>query len=1185
MNAPTFVSDWTALTLDAGGRSLIEASAGTGKTWTISVLYLRLLLERALSVRQIVVTTFTEAAAQELRERIRGRLMWALAQVGAATADHDAGEAAVARWLQARDAVASRDRLRLRLALAELDLAPIGTLHGLCQRILRDFPLVSGAPFEAGMIVDATRLRSELLDDLWRRLVQSSTPLAPDDAVAWQLGRRRLEQYLRAALAPGVVVPAADSAAIESFLALLDPAQAPAIMALAQAPVYARSNSALRTRLLEVAERIGSGRLDRDLAADLGAEILDRLGAGPQSNFHRDAIAEGRHHAVAAEAQRIGERLCAGSRALLQRVLARCQSELRERAEQRLMAAGELTYDALITRVQAALGDGSDRLGGQLHATWPVALVDEFQDTDALQYDILDRIYRAPDGSSRGRLIMIGDPKQAIYRFRGGDIDAYLAARSAADEQMTLAVNFRSSPAYVAALDELYASAGRVLSSQPGHAIACGDVAAAPGRADSYSVAGRRCTQPLQIHYLASAPPDAATCEEEALRACANHIVALLDGSHALDGVALQPRNLAVLLPAHRHIATLRELLQQRRVPCVSRGAARVFDSEWARELQVLLHAALHPGDAGAVRAALATELGACDWQRLRTIAADADLAQEASRWLHELGEVWRRRGVLALVQALIEQRGAVLAARADLERALTDLRHLGELLQAQSEQATGRDELLAWLADQRGAQAAGRTGDEQELRIESDAARVSLLTVHASKGLEFDIVLLPIMWKAQPAAGEVVTIHDAASGQRVLGFDAAARARDDCEVQDERHRLLYVALTRARHACHVYALPPSRPARRNGRSAATDPQRAPLDAMLERLLAADAPARLKHVAWSTAGWPWPPAQWSDAVATPSARSARNEPPAVPLAYRYSFSALARRAARTLADEDAAGDEREVAAVELAAVDAAPAAQPCAALEPLLGVVGTAFGNAVHAVFESRRIGVPLSAQHELVASALRDARVRVDGAHGGVAATALVARLAERLQGVLDAPLPVGRHSQPSLGGLAAQAQRAEMEFNFVLDGVSLRALREVCPWAPGESFGDLRGLMNGKIDLVFEHEGRCHVVDYKTNRLGDGRDLAAYLPARLDAPMDEHHYRFQALLYTVAVERYLRQRRRDYRREHHLGATLYLFVRAVGIDPALPQAGIWTHRFDDDLLDAVDRVLAGRKLARGDA
>ncbi|MCW5579358.1 MAG: PD-(D/E)XK nuclease family protein, partial [Dokdonella sp.] len=779
-------------------------------------------------------------------------------------------------------------------------------------------------------------------------------------------------------------------------------------------------------------------------------------------------------------------------------------------------------------------------------------------------------------------LVMIGDPKQAIYRFRGGDIDAYLAARAVADEHMTLTTNFRSAPAYVAALNELYAASGRVLSADPAHAIRCEEVSADPARRELCTVDGAACLQPLQIHLL-EAPPDGQDERiEAALGACANHIVALLDGGHAIGGVPLQPRNIAVLAHARRHLVRLRELLHQRRVPCVVPGGASVFASEWARELQVLLYAALHPGDVRALRAALATRLGGHDWQRLRALGGDDPAAQQAGRWVHELGELWRRRGVLALVQAVIEHAGAALRAGTDHERALTDLRHLGELLQEHSAQVTGGDELLAWLARQREVGDARRDGDERELRIESDAARVSLLTLHARKGLEFDIVLLPIMWKAQPAAGEVVTIHDAASGQRVLGFDAAARARDDCEVQDERHRLLYVALTRARHACHVYALPPSRPARRNGRSAATDPQRAPLDAMLERLLAADAPARLKHVALSTAGWPWPPAQWSDAVAAPSARSARNEPPAVPLAYRYSFSALARRAARTLADEDAAGDEREVAAVELAAVDAAPAAQPCAALEPLLGVVGTAFGNAVHAVFESRRIGVPLSAQHELVACALRDARVRVDGAHGGVAATALVARLAERLQGVLDAPLPVGRHSQPSLGGLAAQAQRAEMEFNFVLDGVSLRALREVCPWTPGESFGDLRGLMNGKIDLVFEHEGRCHVVDYKTNRLGDGRDLAAYLPARLDAPMDEHHYRFQALLYTVAVERYLRQRVRDYRRGQHLGATLYLFVRAVGIEPSQPQAGIWTQRFDDALLDAVDRVLAGTATAR---
>ncbi len=1168
MSASRSVHDWRLLGLDPGGRSLIEASAGTGKTWTISVLYLRLLLERALSPRQIVVATFTEAAAQELRERIRARIGWALARLTGG----DEGDDPAAQWLRARrgQAQAGVDAARLRLALAELDLAPIGTLHGLCRRILHEFPLASRAPLRLGELVDGAQLEQELLDDLWRTLAQSAGEPAGHAAVAWSLGRRTLDRYLREALAPGVTVAPADATAQAE---LADPAFAQRLRAAVAATRFARSSSALPARLLEVADFAAAGAADRTRAQAL-AEGLAKALEQPHKQFHASLLQAQAHLPMLEQARRLVPVLEAAALAPTLAALAHYQHELRVRIHARLASAGELSFNALIERVQAALRDDAQDLGALLHAAWPVALVDEFQDTDALQYDILDRIYRAGDGTPRGRLVMIGDPKQAIYRFRGGDIDAYLAARAVADEHMTLTTNFRSAPAYVAALNELYAASGRVLSADPAHAIRCEEVSADPARRELCTVDGAACLQPLQIHLL-EAPPDGQDERiEAALGACANHIVALLDGGHAIGGVPLQPRNIAVLAHARRHLVRLRELLHQRRVPCVVPGGASVFASEWARELQVLLYAALHPGDVRALRAALATRLGGHDWQRLRALGGDDPAAQQAGRWVHELGELWRRRGVLALVRAVIEHAGAALRAGADHERALTDLRHLGELLQEHSAQVTGGDELLAWLARQREVGDARRDGDERELRIESDAARVSLLTLHASKGLEFDIVLLPLMWAhAAPRNDEVAVLHDAASGTRRLRLDAAARERQRCQAQEERHRLLYVALTRARHACHVYALPPTRTLRG---AVAADPQRAPLDAMLERLLATPQRDAMPHVRRAT-GWPWPQAVWQGAGQARGERHARVEPPPPVVELRYSYSALARNAPATPGEMDAAGDERDTAA-DAGSAASADAPLACAALAPLAAVAGTAFGNAVHAVLEGRELQRPLTQQHDLIARALRDARVRIDAQ----TADALVVSLAQRLQHVLDSSLLDTGGAPLRLGALPAHAQCAEMEFNFVLDGVSLRALREACPWLPGTSMRELRGLMNGKIDLVCEHAGRFHVIDYKTNRLGDGHDLAAYLPARLEAAMDEHHYRFQALLYTVAVERYLRQRVRDYRRGQHLGATLYLFVRAVGIEPSQPQAGIWTQRFDDALLDAVDRVLAGTATAR---
>ncbi|NCT67923.1 MAG: UvrD-helicase domain-containing protein [Rhodanobacteraceae bacterium] len=1237
---PIEATSWATLPLGAGGRSLIEASAGTGKTWTISVLYLRLLLEEKLEPRQIVVTTFTDAAAQELRERIRGRIGWAMqkaeaalqpaadaAPVATADAAGEKGDGAAAaesaapapdeawlheRWSALPDAAADAasvqaDLNRLRLALAELDLAPIGTLHGLCRRILTDFPFECGTAFDLGEMVDGRGVNDELLDDLWRRLGQSGAAVvgwtatgrpadapvalsAPslrsdpaDDAdfafgplerAAWSLGRDSLGKYLEKALQPGILVQLPEAAAAAGVPATPQALGQSLLDWSADAAKFKRADAKLRT----AARKLGEFLLEAsgEFPLDSVNEVLDNP---PDKYLKPDALAKGGHEPVLAAFR--------AARHWLPLFLARNRERLLQIRDRRLAAAGKLTFDELITRVHAALQVEGSALADRLFETWPVALVDEFQDTDAQQYGILDRIYRDAGGAPRGRLIMIGDPKQAIYRFRGGDIHAYLAARAEATDRLTLGTNHRSSRAFVAALNALYAQAGTVLSSDPDHPIHYEPVQAKGRDQDPYAIDGQPCAQPLAIHYWSEGVPEAAGKRKAAaLEACAKQIVELLFGGHTIGGRPLAPGDIAVLLPGNADITELRTLLQARQVPCVTTSKASVFESDWARELQIVLHAALHPRDDGAVRAALATNLGGRTYDELRALATQPDAWQREVAVFQELDRLWQKRGVLAVVRRLVEGASPRLFARADRERALTDLRHLGELLQAQSEQLPGRELLLAWLADQRnGDGAAGEAIDELQLRIESDAARVTLMTVHSSKGLEFGIVLLPLMWANMHNSKDTIAIvHDEDSGQRVIAFGDDAMQRYKQEGQDERFRLLYVALTRARHACHVYALPPARPQKKGGK-AAGDPERAPLDTLLERLLRDGQPPAMAHVAWSPGPWSWPQRIWQPAAAPAEPeRHARTEPAPVPFESRYSFSALANGARVAAQEETAASDEDAVAEAAAIVADALPDSGPepldeaaHAALAWLAPVAGAEFGNAVHAIFERRVIGRPMAAQHDLVRQCLADERVRLRERP----LDELVPHLAARVQATLDTPLLPEHDPTLTLGALPPHAQRAEMEFDFVLDEVSLRQLRQVCDFVPGIASHTLRGLMNGKIDLVFEHAGRFHVLDYKTNRLGDGTRLSAYAPARLTRAMDAHDYRFQALLYTVAVDRYLRQRLPHYRRSEHLGEAIYLFVRATGIAPEhAPHAGIWTHRFDESLLDAVDRVLAGRSI-----
>ncbi len=1169
-------ADWRTLPLT--GRSLVEASAGTGKTWTIAVLYLRLLLERGLGARSIVVTTFTEAAAQELKDRLRARLDWAAAEAldwregGHARPRRD-DEPGDLRWLRdtlASEAMAEDGRPaglllhRLRLARAELDLAPIGTIHALCRRVLADHPLEAGTAPIPATIVDGDALREELVDDLWRRWTQGDAP-PPDGAAAWiDGGREKLAKALKALSLPQLELrepPSPDAAR-----ALMDRSQVAPLRALAAREGFFRqSNSRLIGELRELADFLERDDIERPLG-----KIDNLLAGAPEGQFRKGRHAEALELPVLRWAIEAAPVLAEKDRDLRHHALAAAHRELLARRESALAARDAMTFDDLIERVCTAVTRAGSLLAPRLAAAWQAALVDECQDTDPRQAAIFDALFGPPFDADGRALVLIGDPKQAIYRFRGGDLHAYLAAARGAAHHLRLSRNHRSSSAYVDALNAFYAAAGDGLL-QPD--IQYVPVEAA-GRADAtpYTVDGQPCTRPLVLHDRdpdAPLPGAQEECARVALMACADLVVDLVcTGRHRIGEAPLAAGQVAVLLPTNRHIDALRRLLRRRGVPCVGLARDSVWRSEWAWTLQVVLHAVLHPEDGAAVRAALATRMFGLDWTALRELAAHEDRWREAVERFHALQATWRSTGVLAVVRRLIEDAAPRLLAQADGERALTDLRHLGELMAAASADRHGMAALWAWLAAQRraGGDADEDAAEAQRLRVESDAARVQLMTLHASKGLEYDVVVLPLMWLPGRDDEPVPRVHDPDTGRTiaVLGGPAHAAAREAHAIEDqrERARLLYVALTRARHACHLFALPRGRPQGRS-KSPLGDPQRSPLDRLLERI-EQDARGCPDGVEWR-AGWP---AHADAAPVAPAPPAPLPEPPPMPAERSprglFSFTQLVRGGARIAAAEGAADDEARADETR----DEAPA-EPHPELAALAMVAGADFGNALHEMLERRDLSRPLAAQRELVQRCLADWDVR-----SPLPPEALAARIAARLDGMLAADLGDGLR----IDALPADAQRAEMGFDFALEGATLSRLRAACaahgaadlvPDALG--MRALRGLMTGKIDLVLRHGDRFLVLDWKSNRLGE--QLADYAPERLPAAMDAHRYRLQALLYHLALHRHLRAHLGGYDPARHLGAPLYLFVRAVGLAPG---AGVWRGDVPLPLLAAVDEAMA---------
>ncbi len=1208
------LTDWRALPLAGDGRSLVEASAGTGKTWAISVLYLRLLLEQGLTPRQVVVSTFTNAAADELRGRLRTRVLDTLALAETGVASRPADDHTDQCWLFDRwhgnDARRFADRAHLNLSLSELDRAPVSTLHRLCSRILADHPFAAGTLFKAGELVNADALLADLADDLWRLINEDATWMKRFERYASEsrdeepFSRGGLKPRLGSLLAPGTVVEYLDIAAIRMALPLQWAAR---LRVITDSSQYFRKDSALQKRWLELAEFIEG--------IEQGTPVPNRTATNllAAASNHSSLTVAGK----ASEEIRQAATFSVGCVPILAALRgnacatfwAQAQAWARDQLKRRLEASNTRSFDALLTTVFDALqplqGEaGNTRaLADALFNAWPVALIDEFQDTDPVQYGILDAIYSTAEGTPRGRLVLIGDPKQAIYRFRGGDIHTYerAKARVAESDGLTLDTNHRSSRAYVEAVNQFYGLTSGTLGSQASSTSIAYRPVHASGRQDDkpylHAPATTACAQPLVIHLLDegvvdAVGPDRQAMKSHALRVCADQIATMLsEQAHTIAGKPLQPSDIAVLLPAHAQIMELRVLLRERGVPCVATSSDSVFQASVARDLLLVLHAVAHPERLPALRAAVATPLWGMSYDTLRQNGQSTSAWQDLTGRFHAWRGTWARLGLQAVIDGVTDQLAVRHLDTHQGERVLTDLRHLGELLQEHAESADGPESVLAWFRDQiNGDNEDDAEGDARAIRIESDARRVQLMTLHASKGLEFNIVILPLMWAHggnKNMRGHFLLSDRDGKGRKV-GFSDEEKLQVRRELQDERHRILYVALTRAVHACHLYAGPLPGPS--------DDVYAAALETLLaegnfsdEDMTPATTPnlQRVPH-------WPQPTGARYGLTADDDGRNrkARALPiaPDGPLPSRHSFTTLMSgsrkgdlRLDESAADEAIAETGPSLLAAASDVIDSTPAsgAMPHPDLDALLGIAGADFGNAIHGIFEHRQPLLPLVRQRALVLDQLTEYNVQRKGLDIDILADRLIARL----QVVLDTPL--GDAAGPRLGALAAIDMRAELEFNYMLAGASLTRLREACAAAGDPELipahnQTLAGLMNGKIDLVFQHDGRLHVLDYKGNNLGSATSasLQDYAPAALRRKMDAVGYRFQALLYMVAVERYLRERIGDgYRRACHLGDCWYVFVRGVGLQlPDGTPCGVWRHRFSDALLDAVGRELSSQ-------
>ncbi|BBL75557.1 exodeoxyribonuclease V subunit beta [Methylomagnum ishizawai] len=1193
---------------ELSGLTLVEASAGTGKTWTISGLYTRLILDSGLSVDQILVVTYTKAATAELQDRIRKRLRDVLAALETGDANGDE----FCRAMLERHAPAQELAVRrLTRAIGGFDQAAVFTIHGFCQRLLSESAFESGSDFDCEILPNETELLREIVDDFWRcevypaseawagfLLEQKQSPDLWLGEIAGHVGKPFLKVLGAEEMADTAALEAAFHAAMRrTALAWHRDRAGIAALLLGHRGFNGKKITAAKLKLwlAEADAYLAPWPLDgmAGLPSLALPEGVGKLGAATLAACMNKGHEPPQHPFCQAcqdllnTAERLRTAYTTRLMALKPRLLRYCDEEL----ERRKTLARLFSYNDLLNRLATALdAEQGERLAATIRRRYQAALIDEFQDTDPVQYRIFRRVY----GDGGQPVFFVGDPKQAIYGFRGADVFSYLEARRAGNiRRGTLMHNQRSEPGLIRAVNALFLGRERpfLLDDIPYPAVA-----PAHRARDPLQIAGDG-GEPLRFLMLpaeqdedgAPVPLGKGAAASLAAEGAAHAIARLLRGAAAghnrLGGRPLDGGDIAVLVATHHQARQVEAALRLCGVPSVRQGQDNVFESGEALELERVLRAIASPGRESLMKAALATELMGYSANAIHRLQQDEPGWEKLFERFQTYHQLWLREGFMPMFRRWFEEAGVTrnLPDYRDGERRLTNLLHLAELLQVESRRKAGIDTLLTWFGHT--LRQAAKADEAAQLRLESDAQRVKIVTVHTSKGLEYPIVFCPFAWdgRLMQRLATAILFHDGCEPVLDLGSPQIEthRAQAVLEEMSEKLRLLYVALTRAIYRCYV-VWGDVRNGRDPGEGLHTtalgwllhgnpeiDAAADPAAALEQRLAQGGHPLILGDVQAFAAKLDGG-ASVDPLDRVPSSYRAADIDPAPELAARgFSRTGLYPSWRMSSFTGLATGRHSEDPDYDLSA-------EPDTEDEEAAGDSMFAFprgakaGTCLHAILEDWDFTHPDGDKlGELVKRKLK--------AHG--LDEAWTATVRKNIETLLATPL---NKEGVLLGAIPPEKRLVEMEFTYTIRGGAARRFQQLlenpehgcdprfAQAARHLDFKHIEGYMKGFIDLVFEAGGRYYLADYKSNWLGNA--YAKYAPARLGAAIARDHYYLQYLIYTVALHRYLGQRLPGYDYGRDFGGVFYLFLR--GIKPG-QKTGIYWDRPGLALVEGLSGVI----------
>lgn len=1158
------------------GTNLIEASAGTGKTHAITTLFLRLIVEMGFSVEEILVVTFTQAATEELKDRIRKRIREAI-ELFSGTESKD--PLLTPLKLKARNSEEARSRLRE--ALRSFDQAAIFTIHAFLRRVLSHYAFESGSPFDMELVAEQEDIKREVVYDFWRNHFYSASPLFVNYALRNGFHIRNLLSLLSfklrhpfAAVIPRTQIPETQSQE-EEFKELFRNLAASWLEARNEVADILFTHPGLsKTKYGENSVRKLLQAMDQYARGSAGASLpfegLENFSSGVIKNRTK------KNHTPPAHpffdlCERLVEKYTEVE-ALFQEKLVGLKGELLDYAETELEMRKEARnvqfFDDLVVKVYQALrGSGGKALAKAVRNRYRAALIDEFQDTDPAQYAIFSELF----GREKGPLFLIGDPKQSIYSFRGADIFAYIKAKQETSAQYSLSENHRSHPDLISAVNAIFSRTNRPFihesipfqSSKPG-ALTAKDHLLEDGSplpalelwfADADPIT--RPGQMIDKHHAHELVPRAVASEISRLLALSE------DHRLVLGPRRLSPADIAVLVHTNTQAQRIKKALSSLHIPAVISTNVDLFDSHEAMEMERVLRAATSPSDYRALVAALATDMMGHTGEEIYSLISDQTRWEKSVGRFRRYHDVGNRHGVIRMLREIVFGEHVLprLMRFPDGERRCTNVLHLCEVLHRRSTQKpAGLSEVLKWLSDQRHPNS--ERIDEYQLRLESDESAVKVMTIHKSKGLEFPVVFCPFPWDVPLRGGgkDFLFFHDCSPEMRPT-LDLSHEQKDEHralsnrELLSENLRLFYVALTRAKSRCYMVwgrfrSAESSGPAYvlHQSSSGSIDEKMEETRKKFTLLDDQGVLSDLREVVHGSAGGirisrlpkkegytysPVAEEQRAGLSCREFERKIGHERGV------FSFSSLisGRPNLAEFPDHDEKGPKEEMLAAQIEETEGASVSQGILSF-PGGAKAGTFFHDVLENLDFARETR---SSVEELVSSKLFQY---------GFDPMWLDA-VCDTLEELASAPL------DPALNGFTLSCLRRkdrldELEFHFPIKDISSEKLKVVLPELP-ESLGRLelsptKGYMKGFIDMVFSWQGRFFLVDWKSNYLG-GR-LEDYNQDSMHKAMRERYYFLQYLIYTLALDQYLRLRLPGYSYRAHFGGVYYVFLRGVHVE-----------------------------------